>query len=71
MGRMPIIPKVREYAEVALGDGRVLKGYVFIEATSRIQDLLNGDLRFFPFIDEGGNIHLLSKDWVVMVRPFD
>lgn len=71
MARMPKIPKVREYVELRLGDGSVMKGYVFIEATSRIQDLLNTDLRFFPFIDENERIHLLNKEWVKIVRPFD
>ena len=36
------IPKVREYAELTLTDGTVLSGYVFVDATARIQDLLNG-----------------------------
>jgi hypothetical protein len=35
------IPKVSEYAELTLTDGTVLSGYVFVDATARIQDLLN------------------------------
>lgn len=68
---MTKIPKVREYAELTLSDGRRLTGYVFIEATSRIQDLLNNTARFFPFIDTNEQIHLISKDWVMHVRPHD
>lgn len=71
MARMPKIPKVREYVELQLGDGSIVKGHVFIEATSRIQDLLNSELRFFPFVDEREQIHLISKEWVKMARPYD
>lgn len=71
MARMPKIPKVREYVELQLGDGSIVKGHVFIEATSRIQDLLNSELRFFPFVDEREQIHLIAKEWVKMARPYD
>lgn len=67
----PKIPKVREYAEITLTNGTVLTGYVFVEATSRIQDLLNGEATFFPFIDKEDRIHLLNKDAIIQVRPFD
>ncbi len=71
MARMPKIPKVREYVELTLGNDKVLKGYVFIDATSRIQDLLNTDQPFIAFVDETEKIHLLNKDWIKIVRPFD
>ncbi len=71
MARMPKIPKVREYVELTLGDGKIMRGYVFIDATSRIQDLLNADMRFFAFVDEQEQIHLLNKEWVKVVRPHD
>jgi len=45
------IPKVREYAETTLTDGTVMNGYVFVDATARIQDLLSGSAPFMPFID--------------------
>ncbi len=65
------VPKVREYAEVKLEDGQVLTGYVFIDATMRIQDLLNGAEHFFPFVDDGDDVHLINKAAVTRVRPFD
>jgi hypothetical protein len=68
---MPKIPKVREQAEVTMSDGTQMMGYVFIEATSRIQDLLNGPATFFPFIDERNQMHLLNKLHVSYIRPFD
>jgi len=39
------IPKIREHAELTLSDGTHLVGHVFIDATSRIQDLLNATPR--------------------------
>jgi len=65
------IPKVREYAEITLTNGSVMTGYVFVEATSRIQDLLNLSPAFFPFIDKEERIHLVNKHMIVHVRPFD
>lgn len=67
----PRIPKVREFAEVTMRDGAVLTGYVFVEATARIQDLLNGNNPFFPFVDEHQHIHLINKHHVIRVRPSD
>ncbi len=65
------VPKVREYAEIKLEDGEVLTGYVFIDATMRIQDLLNGGEHFFPFVDDREEVHLINKAAVTRVRPFD
>ena len=65
------IPKVREYAELKLSDGTVMSGYVFVDATARIQDLLNDTTPFMPFIDDSETIHLLNKTAIVKVRPFD
>jgi hypothetical protein len=65
------IPKVREHAQLTMTDGAVLTGYVFVEATSRIQDVLNGDTQFIPFIDDNEEILLLNKASIMKVRPFD
>jgi hypothetical protein len=73
------VPKVREYAEITLMDGSVLTGYVFVDATARIQDLLNGPNAFFPFVDmagsaggdQGERIMLLNKSSIMHVRPHD
>jgi hypothetical protein len=65
------LPKVREYAELKLSDGTVMSGYVFVDATARIQDLLNDSAHFMPFIDDTETIHLLNKAAIVRVRPFD
>ncbi|MEQ8371130.1 MAG: hypothetical protein RIE31_07160 [Alphaproteobacteria bacterium] len=65
------IPKVQEFAEISLSGGTVMRGHVFIEATSRIQDLLNGPTDFFPFVDESGQIRLINKNAVTQVVPYD
>ena len=69
--RMPQIPKVRVRAEVTLTDGTHIDGHVFIEATSRIQDLLNAEEPFFAYVDSEGALHLINKMSVVQVRPHD
>ncbi len=71
MAQFPKIPKVREYAEVVMGDGSVLTGYMFVEATRRIQDVLNDELPFFAFVDDEDQVFLLNKAAVVRVRPYD
>ena len=67
----PKIPKVREYAQVKLADGTTMTGYVFVEATMRIQDVLNGPQQFLPFIGEDETVLLLNKAAIVQVRPYD
>ncbi len=69
--RFPKVPKVREYAELRLFDGTVMTGYMFVEATARIQDVLNNGAPFFSFIDTEENVHLVNKSSVASVRPFD
>ena len=68
---IPKIPKVREYAQIKMMDGAVLTGYVFVEATSRIQDVLNGPTQFIPFVDEDDAILLLNKASIMQLKPFD
>jgi hypothetical protein len=67
----PRIPKVREYAQIELNDGSVMNGYVFVEATLRIQDVLNSAAPFIPFVDEEDVVHLVNKTAIVRVRPYD
>lgn len=65
------IPKIRQHAEITLSDGVTLNGYVFVEATARIQDLLNDPMPFMPFMDETDTVHILNKTAIVRVLPFD
>ena len=67
----PKVPKVREQVCLRLTDGTSMDGFMFIEATSRVQDVLNGANRFFPFVrgNESGDEELLliNKDSVTRV----
>ena len=65
------IPKMQEHARLTMMDSTVLTGYVFVEATSRIQDVLNGETQFVPFIDDSEEIPLLNKASIMKVRPYD
>jgi hypothetical protein len=56
---------------MTLADGEELVGHVFIEATSRIQDLLNNETNFIPFIDESEALRLINKAWIMQMRPID
>jgi len=67
--RFPKVPKVRVHADVSLQDGTQFRGQVFVEATSRIQDVMNSPEPFFPFVDEGGTVHLINKSSVVQLTP--
>ena len=69
--RFPRIPKVRVRAELVLADGSVLSGYVFVEATVRVLDLMNGPTMFFPFIDQESAVQLINKAHVVRMTPHD
>ena len=65
------VPEVRVYSELKLSDGTVLSGYVFVDATARIHDLLNDEAAFMPFIDQDETIHIQNKAAIVKIRPFD
>jgi hypothetical protein len=69
--KFPKIPKVREYAELELADGTKMTGYMFVEATSRIQDVLNDEKAYFAFAGEDESVVLVNKAAIIRVRPFD
>lgn len=69
--RLPKIPKVRVHADLTLQSDAGMSGQVFVEATSRIQDLLNAPEPFFPFVDASGNVHLINMNAVVQITPHD
>ena len=56
---------------IEFSDGSVMNGYVFVEATLRIQDVLNSAAPFLPFVDEEDVVHLVNKSAIVRVRPYD
>lgn len=69
--RYPQIPKVKVRADIALVDGTVLRGHVFLEATTRVQDMVNAPAPFFPFVDETGVVRLINKSAIAQIRPYD
>ncbi|MBZ0325488.1 MAG: hypothetical protein K8F57_04755 [Alphaproteobacteria bacterium] len=73
--QFPKVPKIKEYVELTLTGGEVMRGYMFMEVTSRIQDVLNGENRFFPFVDQTTGdkeeVILINKDSVGRVTPHD
>ncbi len=69
--RLPHVPKVRKNATLSLSDGTALKGYFFVDATVRIQDLLNGEREFLPFVDDDETFYLINRHQIVSVRPGD
>lgn len=69
--RMPKVPKVRVRADLSLQDGTSLTGQMFVEATVRIQDLMNAPEPFFPFVDDQGVVRLINKNSVVLLTPHD
>ncbi len=69
--RFPKVPKVRVTADVSLQDGSQFRGQVFVEATTRIQDLMNSPDPFFPLVDDNGQVRLINKSSVVQLTPHD
>ncbi|MHA1113959.1 MAG: hypothetical protein ACTSRY_05570 [Alphaproteobacteria bacterium] len=73
--QFPKVPKVKEYVEITLADGEVMRGYMFMEVTSRIQDVLNSETRFFPFIGKTDGdeeeLVLINKNSVGRVTPYN
>ncbi len=69
--RFPKVPKVRVRADVSLQDGTQVAGQVFVEATTRIQDLLNAPEPFFPLIGDAGPVPRIHKRSVVQLVPHD
>ncbi len=67
----PMTVRVSIRAEVTLLDGTRLSGYVFVEQDSRIQDLLNDDRPFFPFVTDDDAVFIINKQTVTRVRAYD
>lgn len=68
---VPKIPKIRQFAHLTMMNGVVMNGYIFVDATARIQDVLNSATQFIPFVDENEVIHLINKNSISEVLPHD
>lgn len=67
----PMTVRVSIRAEVILLDGTRLSGYLFVEQDSRIQDLLNDERPFFPFVTDDDEVFIINKQTVTRVRAYD
>lgn len=66
------IPKITVEVEIALTDGSIHHGQVYIAANQRVQDMLNEPNSFFPFREKkSGEVTLLSKAVIAAVTPLD
>jgi hypothetical protein len=63
--------KVKVAVEVILADGTTVSGAVFIGVDERVSDLLNDSKPFFPVRMENGEILLINKSSVALVKPLD
>jgi hypothetical protein len=70
-----LVPRLLRAAEVVCGDGRVLRGRVFLPATAeshagamRAEEWMNDPAEFFPFLPDGeGRPVILNKAQVAVV----
>jgi len=66
------IPKIAVDVEIALNDGSIHRGQVYIAANQRVLDMLNEANGFFPFREQkSGEVTLLSKSIIAAVTPLD
>jgi len=66
------IPKIAVEVEVALNDGSIHRGLVYIAANQRVLDMLNESSAFFPFREQkSGELTLLAKAVIAAVTPLD
>jgi len=55
--------------ELHLKSGAVLQGIFFVYIKERPLEVLNDERRFLPFRTEDGQVHLINKDIIAMVKP--
>ncbi|MFC3229385.1 hypothetical protein ACFOGJ_19215 [Marinibaculum pumilum] len=72
MAKPHYIPKIAVDVEIALNDGSIHRGQVYIAANQRVLDMLNEANGFFPFREQkSGEVTLLSKTIIAAVTPLD
>ena len=66
------VPKVKVDALLLMTDGTEIEGSVFIRATERVLDLLNGPGDFFPVLcNRTGDITIVNKRAINNLKPLD
>ncbi len=52
-------------------DGITFRGHLYIDGMKRVNDLLNDERAFIPFMDISGKIRLINKNMIISVLPSD
>ncbi|MDP6707446.1 MAG: hypothetical protein QF893_13965 [Alphaproteobacteria bacterium] len=64
-------PKDRATVRVETTTGKTYEGCVFITGDQRIKDLLNGEDAFLPLETANGEIHLINRECIAEVIPYE
>ena len=63
----PVTQKSRTEVEIALTDGTVWTGAVFLRGDQRVLDIVNDDRRFVPFATTNGPIRVINKQVIAHI----
>ena len=66
-GTTRALPKAPVLVEVALTDGAVFHGYIFVHRQARLTDVLNDDRQFLPVQTADGKYLAISKSYIRQV----
>ena len=70
-GSNTVTPKVKTEVEVALTDGTVMTGSMFLLASQRVLDIVNDDRRFVPFAASDGPISVINKEVIARITEIE
>lgn len=65
------IEKEKKAVAVALLNGKDHTGFMFVKKFQRVQDLLNDDRHFVPFLRDDGEFLMLNKRHLMTVKTLD
>lgn len=65
------IEKEKKAVAVVLINGKDHLGHMFVKKFQRVQDLLNDDRHFVPFLRDDGEFLMLNKRHLVTVKALD
>ncbi len=55
--------------ELQCTDGITLRGNLYVDEMKRVNDLLNDERAFIPFMDISGRVRLVNKNLIISVLP--
>jgi hypothetical protein len=62
-----VTKKEETEVEVALTDGTVWTGMIFLRSDQRVLDIVNDDRRFVPFAASDGPVRVINKDVIAYI----